>query len=213
MNFSLTSTPLTRTLYKQMAFIIDQLYAQNLGCGSPLPVREIVSRVLGIENQLFSWVLALPESLRQVTVQTMRAEIEDQDQRPREEEDAGMFPLKFRVILTLRHLHIQILLHRPVLVKFLDTTGVVGGSAAGGSVEPAEDRLLNEIGYSSLNKCVEAAMGIIDIIHELVSSTHWPRNLLGAWWYSLYYSKFSPSKPKTHQRCGASSLLPCRPVF
>lgn len=56
-----------------MAFVIDQLYAQNLGCGS-LTVREIFSRIL--ENQLLSWVLALPESLQQVTLQTMQDEID-----------------------------------------------------------------------------------------------------------------------------------------
>lgn len=95
-----------------------------------------------------------------------------------------MFPLKFRVILTLRFLHVQILLHRPVLARSLDITGVLG-------VEPTEDRLLNDIRYGSLKKCVESAMWIIDIIYELVSSSRWPRNLLGAWWYSLYYSKFS----------------------
>ncbi|KAL2817023.1 fungal-specific transcription factor domain-containing protein [Aspergillus cavernicola] len=165
----------TITLYKQMASIIDQIYGQNLGCGPPLPVGETVSRVLGIENQLFSWVLALPESLRQLTVQGMREEIEQSRDQPR------LFPLKFRVILTLRYLHVQILLHRPILVKFLDSTRASG-------VESSEERLLNDIGYSSMKKCVESAMGIIDIIYELVSSSGWPRDLLGAWWFSLYYT-------------------------
>ncbi|KAL4807917.1 fungal-specific transcription factor domain-containing protein [Aspergillus unguis] len=178
----------TITLYKQMAFIIDQLYGQNLGCGSPLPVREIVSRVLGIESQLFSWEIALPESMRRVTIQTMRDEIEiadsGQSRNNHEPFPPSLFPLKFRVILTLRYLHVQILLYRPVLAKFLDITGVSGDRV----VEPAEDRLLNDIGYSSVKKCVEAAMGIIDIIHELISSLQWSRNLLGAWWYSLYYT-------------------------
>ncbi|KAL3482689.1 fungal-specific transcription factor domain-containing protein [Aspergillus germanicus] len=152
----------TITLYKQMAFMIDQLYAQNLGCGCPLPVREI----------LLSWVLALPESLRQVTVQTMRAQINDQ--QPREYvPEPRLFPLKFRVVLTLRYLH------------FLDITGMLVVSE--GVVERAEGRLPNDIRYSGLNKCVESAMGIMDIIHELVSSSYWPRDLLGVLWYSLYY--------------------------
>ncbi|EYE90663.1 putative C6 transcription factor [Aspergillus ruber CBS 135680] len=165
----------TITLYKQMASIIDQIYGQNLGCGPPLPVGETVSRILGIENQLFCWVMALPECLRQVTVEGMRDEIEQSQNQPQ------LFPLKFRVILTLRYLHIQILLHRPILVKFLDATRASG-------IEPVEDRLLNDIGYSSMKKCIESATGIIDIISELVSSSGWPRELLGAWWYSLYYT-------------------------
>lgn len=163
-------------LYKQMASIIDQIYGQNLGCGPPLPVGETVSRVLVIETQLFSWVKALPECLRQVTVEGMRDKIGQSQDQPQ------LFPLKFRIILTLRYLHIQILLHRPILVKFLDATRASG-------IESGENRLLNDIGYSSMKKCVESAMGIIDIISELVSSSGWPRDLLGAWWYSLYYSK------------------------
>lgn len=167
----------SRTLYKQMADIIDQIYGQNLGCGPPLPVGETIGRVLGIEHQLFSWVMALPHSLRQVTVQSMRDEIQQSQDPPQ------LFPLKFRVILTLRYLHIQILLHRPILVKFLDASLAAG-------IEPGEDRLLGDIGHSSMKKCIESAMGIIDIIFELVSSSEWQRDLLGAWWYSLYYSKF-----------------------
>ncbi|GIJ92143.1 hypothetical protein Asppvi_011119 [Aspergillus pseudoviridinutans] len=166
---------LTRTLYKQMGNIIDQVYGQNLGCGPGLSVGETVGRVLSIENQLFSWVMALPECLRQLTLQGLREEIKQSENRPRP------FSLKFRVILTLRYLHVQILLHRPILVKFLDASLAPG-------LEPSQERILNDIGYSSMNKCVESAMGIIDIIHELVSATGWQRDLLGAWWYSLYYT-------------------------
>ncbi|KAI3012293.1 transcriptional regulator family: Fungal Specific TF [Aspergillus niger] len=169
----------TVTLYKQIANIIDRIYGQNLGCDSPLSIGETVGRVLGIENQLFSWVLGLPESLRQVTVQSMREEIERSEVG--DEGHHKLYPLKFRIILTLRYFHVQILLHRPILVKFLDATGPSG-------LEADEVKLLNDIGYSSMNKCVDSAMGIIDIIHELVSTTGWQKDLLGAWWYSLYYT-------------------------
>ncbi|KDE76742.1 hypothetical protein AO1008_02866 [Aspergillus oryzae 100-8] len=135
-----------------------------------------MGRVLSIENQLLSWVMALPNNLRQLSLQDLREEVGQSDSQPR------LFPLKFRVILTLRYLHIQILLHRPILVKFLDASHASG-------LEPGEERVLNEIGYSSMKKCVESAMGIIDMIHELVCATGWQRDLLGAWWYSLYYSK------------------------
>ncbi|KAL4737926.1 C6 transcription factor [Aspergillus similis] len=165
----------TIILYKQTANIIDQIYGQNLGCDPALSVGDTVGRVLSIENQLFAWVMALPESLRQLTVKSMRDEIQRLQDRPQ------LFPLKFRVILTLRYLHVQILLHRPILVKFLDATPA-------SELEAGEVRLLNDIGYSSTRKCVESAMGIIDIIYTLVSSSGWPRDLLGAWWYSLYYT-------------------------
>jgi hypothetical protein len=170
------SLTVTRTLYKHMGNIIDEIYGRNLGCEPGLSVGEMVGRVLSIENQLFSWVMALPDSLRQLTLQGLREEIEKSETQPR------LFPLKFQVILTLRYLHIQVLLHRPLLVKFFDASIASG-------LEPGQERILNEIGYSSTKKCVESAMGIIDMIHELVSAAGWQRDLLGAWWYSLYYSK------------------------
>ncbi|KAF7627707.1 C6 transcription factor [Aspergillus flavus] len=165
----------TITLYKQMGNIIDRIYGQNLGCEPSLSVGETMGRLLSIENQLLSWVMALPNNLRQLSLQDLRKEVGQSDSQPR------LFPLKFRVILTLRYLHIQILLHRPILVKFLDASHAFG-------LEPGEERVLNEIGYSSMKKCVESAMGIIDMIHELVCATGWQRDLLGAWWYSLYYT-------------------------
>jgi hypothetical protein len=169
------SLTVTRTLYKHMGNIIDEIYGRNLGCEPGLSVGEMVGRVLSIENQLFSWVMALPDSLRQLTLQGLREEIEKSETQPR------LFPLKFQVILTLRYLHIQVLLHRPLLVKFFDASIASG-------LEPGQERILNEIGYSSTKKCVESAMGIIDMIHELVSAAGWQRDLLGAWWYSLYYT-------------------------
>lgn len=164
-----------------MGNIIDEVYGQNLGCEPSLSIGEMVGRVLSIENQLFSWVLSLPDSLGQLTLEELRNEIEQSEAQPR------LFPLKFRVILTLRYLHIRILLHRPFLIKFFDASIASG-------LEPGQERILHDIGHSSIRKCVESAMGIIDIIHELVSTTGWQRDLLGAWWYSLYYSK-SPFIP------------------
>ncbi|KAJ5981588.1 hypothetical protein N7522_013572 [Penicillium canescens] len=165
----------TITLYKQMGNIIDQIYGQNLACGPGLSVSETVGRVLAIENQLFSWNMALPDSFRQLSLQGLRKGIEQSQALGR------LFPLKFRVILTLRYLHIQILLHRPILAKFLDASHA-------SCLELSEERILNDIGYSSMKKCVESAMGIIDMVHELVSGTGWQQDLLGAWWYSLYYT-------------------------
>ncbi|RAH79178.1 C6 transcription factor [Aspergillus japonicus CBS 114.51] len=165
----------TITLYKHMGTIIDQIYGANLGCEPSLPVVETVGRVLSIENQLLSWVATLPDCLRQVTFQALCGEIARVQPQP------PLYPLKFRVILTLRYLHVQILLHRPILVRFLDATHTAG-------LEPGEERILNEIGYSSMKKCVESGMEIINIIHEVVTATGWPLDLLGAWWYSLYYT-------------------------
>lgn len=94
------------------------------------------------------------------------------------------FSLKFSVILTLRYLHLRILLHRPILVKFLDARGK-------GGIDPREESLLQQIGSNSIQICMESAISIIDIIHELVHSMGWQKGLLGAWWYSLHYSEWA----------------------
>lgn len=90
--------------------------------------------------------------------------------------------LKFSVILTLRYLHLRILLHRPVLVKFIDACGK-------GGIDAHEESLLRQIGSNSMQICMECAMSIIDIIHEVVHSSGWQKGLLGAWWFSLHYSE------------------------
>ena len=167
------------TLYNHMGNIIDQVYGHNLGCDNGVSVSDLVSRVLSIEHQLFSWVISVPDGLRQLALQELREKIAQSDTQQQ------IFPLKFRVILTLRYLHVQILLHRPILVKFLDASLAPG-------LDPRDERILNEIGHSNMKKCVESAMKIIDIIYELLSTPGRQRDLLGAWWFSLYYSK-SPS--------------------
>lgn len=133
------------TLYKQIGDIIDQVYGQNLGSGPDLSVGETVGRVLSNENQLFSWIMALPESLSQLTLQGLREEFEHS------ENQLWPFSLKFRVILTLQYLQTQILLHRPILVKFLDASLTPG-------LEPGQERILEEISYSNMKKYVESAM-------------------------------------------------------
>jgi hypothetical protein len=79
-------------------------------------------------------------------------------------EPLHFFSLKFSVNLTLRYLHLRILLHRPVLVKFLDDCGK-------GGMDAFEEELLRDIGFNSMQTCMESAISIIDIIHELC--THW----------------------------------------
>jgi hypothetical protein len=93
-------------------------------------------------------------------------------------------PLRFRVILTLRFNNIRILAHRPILVKFLD---VIGGSES----DTQELSILMQVGMDSVQTCVQSASTILEIVGYLVNAGDMRRTLLGAWWYTLYYSKLT----------------------
>ncbi|KUM58158.1 hypothetical protein ACN42_g9007 [Penicillium freii] len=165
----------TILLYKQLFNIVDLLYGQNLGCDPPPTVSESVGHILSAEQHLVTWEKSLPQHMKLITVKNIR------DGSGKMPDPPQFFSLKFSVILTLRYLHLRILLHRPILVKFLD-------ACKKGGIDPHEERLLQQIGSNSMRICMESAMGTIDIIHELVPSSEWPKGLLGAWWYSLYYT-------------------------
>jgi hypothetical protein len=165
-----------RLLYQQVFFIIDQLYGQNLGCDEPISVGDSIAKILSISQSLETWERSLPQNLSLVTVQDI---INAKEPGPEE----AQFTFKYRLILTLRYLHVQILLHRPILVKFIDACGE-------DSMNSSDHRLLQQIGSNSLQVCSESAMNIIDMMYEVLHSTGWHKSLLGAWWFSLYYSRF-----------------------
>ncbi|KAJ5655508.1 hypothetical protein N7507_007458 [Penicillium longicatenatum] len=165
----------TITLYKNLWKVLDSLYGQNIGCEDPLSVSETVSHVFAIEQNLFSWERSLPNSLQLIT----KANLDEISQ----ENVSGnqSFSWKFRVILTLRYLNLRVLLHRPVLVKFIN--------ASRAPDRDSEDlKLLQRIGMNSMAICTMSAMEIINIIFRIVSDPKWKQSLLGAYWYSLYYT-------------------------
>lgn len=89
---------------------------------------------------------------------------------------------RFRVVLSLRHLNLRILLHRPILSSYLDRSTSRAGFSQKGAY-------LNQLGFNSVRICVESAMEVIAITHTIVTSDGPTHALLGAWWYTLYYSK------------------------
>ncbi|KKA22979.1 Uncharacterized protein T310_2993 [Rasamsonia emersonii CBS 393.64] len=173
----------TITLYKQMWNVIDLLYGQNLGCDRPSGVSETVAHVFRMEQHLISWERSLPDTLRLTCARQLQGE--EQRQEPSCPRDQLRW--KLRVILTLRYLNLRVLLHRPILTKFIDARGKQRN-------EEEEDGrhesmlLLKHIGTNSVEICVNSAMDIIDLVHEVVHAPGWQRSLLGAWWFSLYYT-------------------------
>ncbi|KAJ5662856.1 C6 transcription factor [Penicillium longicatenatum] len=165
----------TILLYKQLFVTVDLLYGQNLGCDPPHTVSQSVGHILTVEQQFVAWERSLPKNINVVTVKRIREGDGDMPDPPQ------FHSLKFSVIITLRYLHLRILLHRPILVKFID-------ACRKGGIAAHEESLLQQIGSNSLQICMECAMSIIDIIHEVVHSSGWQKGLLGAWWFSLHYT-------------------------
>lgn len=100
-----------------------------------------------------------------------------------------------RIVLTLRSLNIRLLLHRPILVKFLD-------SGCESYKDVHDIQMLRQIGSHSLHVCMHTADEIISIVHAVVTSVDATRTSVGAWWYTLYYSKF----PFPHGNCSSHVL-------
>ncbi|KAJ5653397.1 hypothetical protein N7490_000400 [Penicillium lividum] len=165
----------TVTLYKNLWNVLESLYGQNMGCEDPLPVSETIAHVFSIEQNLFSWERSLLSSLQLITKDNLS------EMQQAKLSETQKFSWKFRVILTLRYLNLKVLLHRPVLVKFII-------ASRSPDRDPQDMKLLQQIGMNSVAICTKSAMEIIDIIFRVVSDPRWKQSLLGAYWYSLYYT-------------------------
>lgn len=133
---------------------------------------DSVTRILQLEQQLREWESDLPTGL------TLRRS----NDIPQEHNTDYHVLERLNVILTLRFHHLKILLHRPILVRFLDCCGEVSSAQH-------ELALLQHIGSNSTLLCVQSAEEIISIVSTIVHSEGRRREYLGAWWFSLYYSK------------------------
>jgi hypothetical protein len=85
---------------------------------------------------------------------------------------------RLSIILLLRYLNTRILLHRQVLARFLEQIN-------NGDRNSEEGLFLRQFGYGSFQACLESASEIIFIVHKMGKKP----SLLGAWWFSTYYSK------------------------
>ena len=156
--------------------VINLCYGDNLGCAQQMSVFDTVSHLFQLEQQLIDWKRRLPSSLtlrQSVDILSISSPL---DSIPSSLE-------RFPVVLTLRYHNLRILLHRPVLVMFLDITGT-----SAPAIDAQELTLLKQIGSNSIQICVQSSMEIISIVSALVTSTGLRGTWLGAWWFSLYYT-------------------------
>ncbi|KAF3764050.1 hypothetical protein M406DRAFT_103763 [Cryphonectria parasitica EP155] len=158
----------TITLYKIMWTIIDILYKCNIGDpdGGVLPV---AASILQIEHQLLEWQAALGPLSSLVTPAELR------------NDDSFSAEKRFRVVLTLRYHNVRILAHRRMLDLYLS-------SIERGQSYDAEDSMLRQVGQRSKSICFQSASELIGIVNVLTHSPEPKRGLLGAWWFTLYYT-------------------------
>jgi hypothetical protein len=155
--------------------IINIEYDGNLGYSNNSTVFNTVFRPLQLEQKLVGWERQLPEN-----VSLIRSPEELLSLVP---ESSPLSTVRFRVILTLRYLNVRVLLHRPVLIKFLEQIGV-----GADNTEAQESGVLQQIGVSSLQSCVKSARDIIFHVSAITSTDDQRKKWLGAWWFSLYYT-------------------------
>ncbi|KIW39315.1 hypothetical protein, variant [Exophiala oligosperma] len=165
----------TIALYSVMYQIIDTCYGQNLGLEDFLPVAEIIALTLRGETQLTEW---RTQSLPSLNLRVCNTPLCSQDLEKLEAKDK--ITERFNLVLSLRFHNLHILLHRPILEKLLE--------AHGGPTNDTETTMMHQVCISSIENCVESAIIIISIVHTVVLSSGWRRDLLGAWNYSLFYT-------------------------
>lgn len=119
--------------------MIQTAYGGNLGSESNVGIVEMITRIFPIEQQLMDWKRRLPPTLALQQAANVAPSpalmVGSQD----------FFLEKFRVILTLRHHNLRLLLHRPILVSFL---GLAGNNSP--QDDPETSRYLEQFGGNSV---------------------------------------------------------------
>ncbi|VUC26112.1 unnamed protein product [Clonostachys rosea] len=170
----------TITLYNLMYKIIDSCYGQNLGLEEFRTDSDLVTLILKGEEQLDEW----QSSLGQLQMSVYNTPLGPHDL---ENMDVGNKLMeRFIIVLSVRYHNLRILLHRPLLEKFLDECGRVALSNT--SKFSMDRKMLQHMGISSIETCTTSAIVVISTIHTVIMSSGWRRDLLGAWNYSLFYT-------------------------
>ena len=171
MMMTLSNSKLSNILYE----VIDACYKQNLGLAETPPDAELLSMTLKGDRRLDEWrsqiIPALGLRIRSTPVVSQDLEkIEVKDK----------IAERFNVVLSLRFHNLRILNHRHILETFLDSAKGING---------IEASMMHQVYVSSIETCLDSSISVIAIVHSVVLSHGWRRDLLGAWNYSLFYSK------------------------
>jgi hypothetical protein len=145
------------------------LYGNNLGCDAFENLFDIASSLLQFEQKYIGWQHSLPANFSLIVP---GAQLFD---------GRGELNLRFRLILTLRFLNVRILTHRPMLSKYLELI-------ANPHSDMQQMAILKQIGANSMRICINSAVGVIKLVRDVLAPQEPRSHLLGAWWFSLYYS-------------------------
>lgn len=135
-----------------------------------------MSSIFQLEQRLCDWRVRLPTPISLVECETLS------------NSEGQALSLKFRVILTLRYHNLRVLAHRPVLDHYLQLLDKSGSNTH-------ELATLSQMGQMSISSCLESSQAIITIVHTCINlgTQDGRRSLLGAWWFTLYFSKSTTS--------------------
>ncbi|KAI5241795.1 hypothetical protein E4T42_07885 [Aureobasidium subglaciale] len=158
-------------LYKIVDRTIKRLYGANLGC-DPVPTEpEMIPHMFMLEQEISQWVADLSPDLGLIYATEVASLSHAVDRAI----------LRFKVILTLRYSNIELLVHRPFLIRAL-------GSSAPDHNEKQPSRSMAQIGNSASQACIKAAHETISIVHTILVNESCGKDLLGAWWFTLFYA-------------------------
>ncbi|EWY89828.1 hypothetical protein FOYG_07481 [Fusarium oxysporum NRRL 32931] len=162
------------TLYRIMGRIIGSLYGSNLGCEDQSSDTATMTSMIQFGQELSDWQNSLPQHLGLRSVDNMPQDANEDVHDPLRE--------KFRTILTLRYLNVQLLLHRPIFIRSL-------GTLLRESKTPYRNAgSINSMHANFDRVFVQVAENVIDIIYTILTRPDHGRHLIGAWWFTLYYA-------------------------
>jgi hypothetical protein len=155
---------------------IEQLYGGNLGCGEEINTSAILSQTLQLEQDLVAWECMLEKPLQPIQIQGSVSDVLD---------TPSFIVERFNTILTMRRHNVHLLIHRPLLIKLLNYDDARPWAAQ-------ELALLRQATSRSVQSAMVSALETIMIVHtNLLAGSEQRKNLLGAWWYTLYYSRWT----------------------
>lgn len=165
-----------RKLYVVLYNVLDNCYCQNLGFENSLTTANAIPQILEGERQLEEWRFQIVPALgiRLWHEPLLAGDLAQMDQE-------STIPHRFGIVLSVRYHNLRILLYRKFLEGYLDAYGAEGSASQ-------DNKLIQQMGFTGVQNCIESAQSIISTVHTITSSTGWRRGLLGAWNYSLYYS-------------------------
>lgn len=191
---------LYRKLYKVLGNILEEQYGQNLGVHKVATVVDVIAPIPAIDQDLREWADTLPPGLRTLSSSDLLALLSSFEISPRQR-----LANHFRVVLTLRYLNVRVLLHRPVLDKYIESSYSL-------EHEPSANVLLSRLGSHSACSCFKSAIEIVTIVRTLVETQGPAKAWLNAWWFTVYYSKCSPDLRVLRLKLPHSFQCGSRPV-